>query len=164
MLTEFAAGCRCAAVGAEFGAGCFLNGGCLRCCRCILTGKLVQVKAGSDVFPMCVERVDGQVITFRWMPEEASNWTSSTSLTIIPEGAPSGVNVFGTLVYGENAFGDVALGGDGGNVKIIINPPGSSGAADPLEQRGTIAWKVRGYTAAILQDSFMVRIEHGATA
>ena len=54
------------------------------------------------------------------------------------------------------------MGGE--NVKIIINPPGSSGAADPLEQRGTIAWKVKGFCCAILQDAFIVRIEHGATA
>jgi N4-gp56 family major capsid protein len=73
------------------------------------------------------------------------------------------VNVFGTLVYGQNAYGDIELDGNGGNVKVIINPPGSSGAADPLEQRGTIAWKVKGYCATILQDSFLVRIEHGAT-
>jgi hypothetical protein len=49
-------------------------------------------------------------------------------------------------------------------VKIIINPPGSAGADDPLEQRGTIAWKVKGFCCVILQDAFIVRIEHGTTA
>lgn len=124
-----------------------------------LTGQLVTVTAGGTATLMCVERVDFNTkkITFRWMPE------GGVSGDITPEGTASGVNVFGTLVYGQNAYGDIELGGNGGNVKVIINPPGSSGAADPLEQRGTIAWKVKGYCAAILQDSFLVRIEHGAT-
>lgn len=125
-----------------------------------LTGHMVEVVDGGTTTLMCVERVDytNKTITFRWMPE------GGVTGTIEPEGTAAGVNVFGTLIYGENAFGDVELGGTGGNIKIIINPPGSSGAADPLEQRGTIAWKVKGYCAAILQDSFLVRIEHGATA
>ena len=124
-----------------------------------LTGQMVTVNAGGTAHLMCVERVDylNKKITFRWMPE------GGVSGTIEPEGTASGANVFGTLIYGENAFGDIELGGNGGNVKVIINPPGSSGAADPLEQRGTIAWKVKGYCAVILQDSFLVRIEHGAT-
>ena len=125
-----------------------------------LTGQMVTVNTGSTAHLMCVERVDyaNKKITFRWMPE------GGVTGTIEPEGTADGVNVFGTLIYGENAYGDIELGGNGGNVKVIINPPGSSGAADPLEQRGTIAWKVKGYTVAILQDSFLVRIEHGATA
>lgn len=125
-----------------------------------LTGQMVEVTAGGKATLMCVERVDydNKKITFRWMPE------GGVSGTIKPEGTASGVNVFGTLIYGQDAFGDIELGGKGGNVKTIINPPGSSGAADPLEQRGTIAWKVKGYCAVILQDSYMVRVEHGATA
>ncbi len=125
-----------------------------------LTGQMVTVNAGGTAHLMCVERVDyaNKKITFRWMPE------GGVTGSIEPEGTADGVNVFGTVVYGENAFGDIELGGNGGNVKVIINPPGSSGAADPLEQRGTIAWKVKGYTVVILQDSFIVRIEHGATA
>ena len=125
-----------------------------------LTGQMVTVNTGSTAHLMCVERVDyaNKKITFRWMPE------GGVTGTIEPEGTADGVNVFGTVIYGQNAFGDIELGGNGGNVKVIINPPGSSGAADPLEQRGTIAWKVKGYCAVILQDAFIVRVEHGATA
>lgn len=125
-----------------------------------LTGQMVEVTADGTATLMCVERVDSvnKKITFRWMPE------AGVSGTIKPEGTAAEVTVFGTLIYGQDAYGDIELGGNGGNVKTIINPPGSSGAADPLEQRGTIAWKVKGYTAVILQDSYMVRIEHGATA
>lgn len=122
-----------------------------------LSGKLVQV----GTHPMCVDRVDaaGKKITFRWMPE------GGVSGTITPTGGGAdGAPVYGTVIYGQNAYGDIELGMGGENVKIIINPPGSSGAADPLEQRGTIAWKVKGFTCVILQDAFIVRVEHGATA
>ena len=118
---------------------------------------------------MCVERVDAanKKITFRWFPGSAvtDEWTSANSAKIVPTGGgASGVNVYGTLIYGQDAYGDVELGGSGKNVRVIINPPGSSGAADPLAQRGSIAWKVQGFCCVILQDSFIVRLEHSASA
>ena len=127
-----------------------------------LTGKLVDVVAGSTSTPMCIERVDAanKTVKFRWATEAVADAT-----TIKPAGGgASGAPVHGTVVYGADAYGRVELGGNGGNVNVIIKPAGSSGAADPLNQRGTIAWKVKGFCCAILQDAFIVRIEHGATA
>lgn len=125
----------------------------------VLTGKMVDVTNGTTVTPMCVERVDyiNKKITFRWMPSAVSNATK-----IQPAGSASGVNVYGTVIYGQNAYGDIELGADGENVKIIIHAPGHGD--DALEQRGTIAWKVKGFCCTILQDAFIVRLEHGATA
>ena len=77
-------------------------------------------------------------------------------------GGADGARVYGTVIYGQNAYGDIELDGNGKAVKIIIHAPGHGD--DPLEQRGTIAWKVKGFCCTILQDSFIVRIEHGATA
>lgn len=127
-----------------------------------LTGKLVDGSDGTNVFPLCVERVDAtnKLITFRWLTADSAKITK-----IQPAGGgASGASVYGTVIYGEDAYGSIALGGNGGNIRSIINAPGSSGAADPLAQRGTIAWKVKGFACAILQDAFIVRIEHGATA
>ena len=126
-----------------------------------LTGKLVDISG----VPMCVDRVDyeGNKVYFRWMPEDdvSAAWVNAS---IAPTGGGAeGANVYATVIYGQNAYGDIELGVGGENVKIIINPPGSSGAADPLEQRGTIAWKVKGFCCTILQDAFIVRIEHGAS-
>ena len=45
--------------------------------------------------------------------------------------------------------------------KTIFKPKGSAGTGDPLDQRWTAGWKASGFTAAILQDLWMVRIEHG---
>jgi hypothetical protein len=137
-----------------------------------MTGKLVNVqytKTGSDIVtPMCIERIDATAkkIYFRWMPAAAvtNEWTTGQTCLIVPTGGGNGVTVYSTVVYGQDAFGDIALEGGGKNVQIIINPPGSAGAADPEAQRGTIAWKVKGFATAILQDDFIVRIEHGATA
>lgn len=125
-----------------------------------LTGQMVQVTADGAATLMCIERVDyaNKKITFRWMPE------GGVSGKITPEGTASGVSVYGTLIYGADAFGSIELGGNGKNVQVIIKPVGSSGAADPINQRGTIAWKVKGFTTVILQDSYLVRVEHGATA
>lgn len=126
-----------------------------------LTGKMVDGSTGNSTAPMCIERVDvaNKKITFRWMPSIAADVT-----TLQPSGTASGVDVYGTVVYGQNAYGSIELGGNGGAVKILINPPGSAGASDPLAQRSTIAWKVKGFCCTILQDAFIVRIEHGATA
>lgn len=136
-----------------------------------LTGKLVNVtcttSGSASTTVMCIERVNASTkkITFRWMPDATVSATWASNTTIVPTGGgASNAPVYGTVIYGADAYGAVSLGGNGGNVRVIINPPGSSGAADPLEQRGTIAWKVKGFAAAILQDAFIVRIEHGATA
>lgn len=136
-----------------------------------LTGKLVNVQytSGGSTYttPMCVESVDydEKRVYFRWVPNDTANWTVANGLKVVPYGGGAdGADVFSTLVYGQDAYGSVELGGNGRNVHIIINPPGSAGADDPYAQRGTIAWKVKGFCTAILQDDFIVRIESGATA
>ena len=136
-----------------------------------MTGLLVNVQitktSANSVTPMCIERVDAtnKKVYFRWVPASTTDWTTSNALKIVPYGGgASGADVYSTLIYGENAFGTIELGGTGRNVQIIINAPGSSGALDPLAQRGTIAWKVKGFCTVILQDDFIVRLESGATA
>ena len=132
-----------------------------------MTGLLVNVSANSKLTPMCIERVDyaNGKIYFRWTPENTSDWTVANALKVVPYGAgASNAPVYSTLVYGADAFGEIELGGNGKNVEIIINEPGSSGALDPYAQRGAIAWKVKGFCSVILQDDFIVRIESGATA
>ena len=136
-----------------------------------MTGLLVNVQitksSAVSVTPMCIERVDAtnKKVYFRWVPASTTDWTTTNALKVVPYGGgASGADVYSTLIYGENAFGTIELGGTGRNVQIIINAPGSSGALDPLAQRGTIAWKVKGFCTVILQDDFIVRLESGATA
>lgn len=67
------------------------------------------------------------------------------------------VDVHGTLILGANAYGVVTLAG----VENIIKPLGSGD--DPLNQRQTSGWKAL-FTAVILNQLAMLRIEHAVTA
>lgn len=79
------------------------------------------------------------------------------------EAGASGATLASTLVFGRNAYGVVDIE-NGGNVRSIIKPAGSAGSGDPLNQISTVGWKVEGFTAKILQQTWMVRIESGFTA
>ena len=70
-----------------------------------------------------------------------------------------GADVHGTLVFGADAYGVIDVAGKGA-LRTIIKPCGSAGSADPLDQRSTVGAKVEAYTAAILNNLWIVRIEH----
>ena len=139
-----------------------------------LTGKLVYVNYSSTYNTlMCIERVwpsgtaNQTKIQFRWQPASSvtDNWTTGNTCKIIPTGGGDSVDVHATIVYGTNAFGCVRLGGKGKpNIQMIVKEPGSSGTADPLNQKGSVGWKVGFFAAAVLQDDFIVRIEHAVSA
>ena len=143
-----------------------------------IAGKMVYVQytsSGTDyVTPMCIERVwpsataNQTKVKFRWVPGTAvtDNWTTAKTLKVVPSGgATSGDEVHASIIYGQKAFGMVSLGNaQKPNIRIIVKPLGSSGSDDPLDQRGTIAWKVPFFACAVLQDDFIVRIEHGVSA
>ncbi len=136
-----------------------------------LSGKLVNIQytktSVNYTVPMCIERVSvaDSKIYFRWAPDTTTEWTTTNDLCIVPIGAgASNAEVYSTLIFGANSHGTIRLGEDGEKINIIIKEPGSSGASDPFNQRGTIAWKVKGFCTRILQDDFIVRLESGATA
>ena len=51
----------------------------------------------------------------------------------------------------------------GAAIKNIIKPLGSGGSADPLDQRQTSGWKAT-FVAKILNQDFMLRLEHGVSS
>ena len=71
-------------------------------------------------------------------------------------------NVYPVLYFGTDAFGYIPLRGSNA-MSLIAHNPGSSGTADPLNQRGTLGWKVA-QTSAILNDLWMYRLEVAVTA
>ncbi|MEA5058939.1 MAG: N4-gp56 family major capsid protein [Clostridia bacterium] len=73
------------------------------------------------------------------------------------------MDVHATLVFGKDAYGVVDVAGSGA-LQIIIKPHGSAGTQDPLDQRATVGAKVAAYTAAILNDLWILRIEHAVSA
>ena len=139
-----------------------------------LTGKLVYVNRSSTYNTlMCIERIwpsgsaNTTKIKFRWAAaaSETTNWTTGNSTCIKPTGGGNSCDVHASIIYGQNAFGMVRVGGKGKpNFRIIVKQLGSAGTSDPLDQRGTIGWKVPFFAVAILQDDFICRIEHGVSA
>ena len=134
--------------------------------RC-MSGKLIDIVNGSNTVAALIdhiEKVDANLVIYlRWFDGTTSAFASGAKIQ--PKGAgASDAAVHGTTIYGTNFAGGVALGSDGKNVEMIIKPVGSSGKEDPLNQISTIGWKIKGYTATILQDAFIVRIEHGVSA
>lgn len=84
-------------------------------------------------------------------------FVESTENLVFTAGGAAGVDVNATVVMGRDSFGMIPL--EGGDLEMIFKQLGSSGTADPLNQRWTSAWK-SSFTAKILNDLFMVRIEH----
>jgi N4-gp56 family major capsid protein len=73
----------------------------------------------------------------------------------------NGADVYSTLIFGRDAYGVTRISSEA--LRNIIKPLGSAGTADPLEQRATSGWKAT-FVAKILNDDFMVRIEHAVAA
>ena len=76
------------------------------------------------------------------------------------EGGKGGRSVYSTLILGDNAYGVTEL--TGGGLQHIVKQLGSSGTADPLNQRATAGWKAT-KTAERLVEQYMIRIESAST-
>ena len=86
--------------------------------------------------------------------------TVSDKAVIYPgEGGKDGCAVYGCLFLGKGAYGVVDLSE---GTEVIVKPRGSSGTADPLDQRSSVGWKGI-HAAAILYDEYMVRVECGSS-
>ena len=87
----------------------------------------------------------------------------STEAKVVPKGTDGATNtdVYCTVVLGKDAYGVTAI--NGGGIETIVKQLGSGGTADPLNQRATMGWKLN-KCAEILDQTRLVRIEHGATA
>lgn len=94
---------------------------------------------------------------------EAKVWKKSdeTTDTSVPNNENNKIDVHSCLVIGKDAYGVTELEGMG--LQHITKQLGSSGTADPLNQRATVGWKLA-KTAEILSQENMVRIECAASA
>jgi len=79
---------------------------------------------------------------------------------LVTTGGADKPDVYASIILGKNCFGVTPL--QKGNIKNIVKKMGSAGTDDPLNQRATSGWKVA-RIAKILNDAFMIRIEHGIT-
>ena len=75
------------------------------------------------------------------------------------EGGKAGIAVFGSLFFGDGAYGVTEV--EGGGLQTIVKQKGSAGTADPLDQRSSVGWKAI-KTAEILLPEYLIRVEHAS--
>ncbi len=73
------------------------------------------------------------------------------------------VDIHSTVIVAKDAYGCVDLeGGNSSSPKVIVKDAGSSGSADPLEQRASAGWKAL-MAVKRLNEMAIVRIDTAAT-
>lgn len=88
-------------------------------------------------------------------------FVETTNAKVFTGGGAGGIDVYGTVILGMDAYGVSRISGEA--LKNIIKPLGSAGSADPLDQVSTSGWKGT-FVAKILNNSFMIRLEHAVEA
>ena len=135
-----------------------------------MAGKLVRIydSSATTYYNALIDKaeVDGSnlKLTLRYMDIATDFAYASGDKVYATSGGAANCEVHSTIVYGQNYAGSVELGNGGGAIQAIVNGVGSSGALDPLAQRGTVGWKVKGYTVVPIQDAYGCRIEHSVSA
>lgn len=138
-------------------------------CR-VMTGKMVRIYDASAtayvnglIDKVEYDDIDGKIkLALRYL-DVTADWAYASGDKVCSAGAGNATDVHISVFYGMDFAGAVELGSDGGAIKSILNPPGSAGSDDPLAQRGTIGWKIKGFAGTILQDVFGVRAEHAVS-
>ena len=87
-------------------------------------------------------------------------FVETTEAKIFAKAGASSKDVYATLVLGADAYGVTEV--EGGGLQHIVKQLGSSGTADPLNQRATVGWKAM-KTAERLVEGYMIRIESCST-
>lgn len=85
----------------------------------------------------------------------------TTNAKVFSGAGVGSIDVYATIIMGMDAYGITRISGEA--MKNIIKPLGSAGSADPLDQRATSGWKAT-FVAKILNDAFMVRLEHAVSS
>lgn len=85
----------------------------------------------------------------------------TTNAKVNASAGVSSIDVHYTMILATDAYAITRI--SGAAMTNIIKPLGSGGSADPLNQRQTSGWKAT-FVAKILNDNFMVRIEHAVSS
>ena len=123
--------------------------------------KWVNVKSYSDpegIYEGEIGRIEG----VRFVEtSEAKVWTHAGKDYAGGSTATAGArDVYSTLILGADAYGVTEV--SGGGLQHIVKQLGSSGTADPLNQRATAGWKAT-KVAERLVEQYMIRIETCST-
>lgn len=126
--------------------------------------RLKKVTAGSATYNLKSIDKAAKSIT---LTVSLSNALAKDSIVYTTEAGKLDANkkaadVHMSVIFGRDAYGVIDL--ENGALESIVKPRGSAGADDPLDQRATVGAKVTGFAAVILNELWIVRIEHGASA
>ena len=123
-----------------------------------LTGR--EILVGSELMEVA-SAAAGAAGSATITVKDSPATTLAASTVIYPgEGGAKGRDVYSTLIVGADAYGVTEL--EGGGLQHIVKQLGSSGTADPLNQRATAGWKLT-KVAERLVEQYMVRIESAST-
>lgn len=118
-----------------------------------LAGRMVIIK--DNVYAI----VSNTATTFTLSETPAADAITIDDVIYPGEGGAEGCAVFAVTVIGENAYATTNI--EGGGLEHIFKGLGSSGAADPLNQRATAGWKAT-KAAERLVEEYMLRVECGS--
>lgn len=86
---------------------------------------------------------------------QTTRFLETTAATVFSGAGAAGIDVYSTIIFGQDAFGISRISGEA--MEVITTEPGTN--SDPLKQRWTMGWKTT-LAVKILNDNFIVRIEH----
>ena len=124
-----------------------------------------KIKIGSTEYTVASSNAAAKTVTLTQTVASAiaaGTAVYSEDAGVIDAETKKGTDIHATLVFGSDAYGIIDVDGEG-CLQTIVKPVGSGGAADPLDQRATVGAKVTAYTAKILNNLWIVRIEHGVS-
>ncbi len=125
-----------------------------------LTAEGVTLTVGTDAnLSVSAASADAGTVT---LTNALSAAPAQGTKVFTEDAGANGMDVHATLLFGQDAYGVIDADGNG-TVEIIVKPHGSAGADDPLDQRATVGAKVGAYAAAILNDAWLLRIEHAVS-
>ena len=123
-----------------------------------------------------ISKANGAVnlLTGEVMQYGGFKYLESTDAPVFAGAGSGGIDVYGTLHFGPDWFGEVDLAAQSigtmnadtnklSGVTPIVIPHNSGDKADPLNQYGVVGWKAT-YVAKILQEARGVRTESAAAA
>lgn len=126
-------------------------------------GELVgrEVLIGGRKFYVAANTATSLTLTVDSTKSQPAVVTCAADTVIYPgEAGAEGVDVYATLIFGENAYGTTSL--QDGGLEHIVKQLGSAGSSDPLNQRATVGWKATKVTVRLVE-AFMIRIETAAS-
>lgn len=123
-----------------------------------LVGRKINIAGATYTVTAATAYASGSPATSATITISETPATNPTGSSKIDpgEGAQGGAAVYATMILGQNAYGVTEV--SGGGLQHIVKQLGSSGTADPLNQRATVGWKLI-KTAVRLVEEYMVRIE-----